>query len=1280
MNIRKKLLSLLCVAVLLTTMVSAAAFPAVTAADPLQSFENGGATTLFAAPGATTTVSDEVAHTGQKAIKMTINDDYGNQNTNRVVYEDADGQVSFAFGTEVNVSYWVYAPVAMKAKARLVIDPDLSNMSQWVSGKGFDLLETTLPAGEWVQVTKTVTLTRPDAFASYESTYLSVGVVYPDSVDAGTIDYTVYLDDVSIELNIPQHETQSFEAGGTTHTVAITGSTAVSTDKAHTGEKSLKLTIDKDYGSSNTHRAVYEDLSGRVVPLTVGEEYTLSAWVYFEDSFASKIRMVYDPDLSNMTNWASGKVGIEIAATQETGKWIYITENFTAKALGSETTTYVSFGVASTNALPSGTAAYTVYVDDLLIAPKGSIVDTATHQDFESGSLTKVYGETAISTEQAHSGDYSVKMHIIDDRSNNNCERVLFEGNYGLKSFAVGRKYTVSAWVYAVESFNAKVKLISDPSLSDMGTWLSGKGQDMAVTTLPAGQWTRITNTMTVNAIQGESSTYLALGVTAADAVAATGDVSYTVYVDDVSIVERANFTADDVELQLSGTDPIGVGLKLSYGFSKTDVHYSEDATFGLLSGTGTDLAADVAGVTDTVCTAVPDGETVTIRGPLTVGTADLDTNLTVRPYVLVDGNYVYGSETTVCAARLAGIAYRTATNEGTKARLKAAFATSETFSADPPESALSFVTFGDFHYNPTGTATSLRDLDAVIERADTADADFVFSLGDFFQNYGGSAQQYNAFHNNTYGLPTYNIYGNHELENGGTMDRVTPNLVYDTDAVVWGTADGAMDTSIGYYYFEQNGVRIIALDNNYYTDSEGVWHHNPTGSWGAPEGAVKNSCLGDVQTAWLTSVLDDAAEKDIPCLIMIHIPIDGVLFTGAGDAADVRAILNAANAKNPGTVLAVFNGHEHLDNQVMVDGILYKYVNVVRGCFSDNVRKETEPYDYPYDGLTYEYDEYDSEGNFVATHDRAYSSDRFWQSMYATDAMSSLVTVYEDGSIFIDGYESTWLNGEEPLTMPLTEGIGPRHSTLSVVDGVLTVGHVHVTDTAYLYDESGHWTGCGTCDELTGNYGTHNYTDNVCDVCGYTLTLPTMNPITSVYQYVGGGKDNSSLQAAAGSAVYTHTDGSLRTAFRVPASYVTDSADFSTILLDGKSYPIKERGIILGTAGQPLTVDSPAKIATTDGFDSKYWAYDSATGTVTYTALVKNVKKEQLNVGYIARSYVIIDVNGTETVVYSDASVSFTPQSLYDKASAQIVAGGGTAPIWFPKKDHTDDGVIDLT
>ncbi|MBE6779093.1 MAG: hypothetical protein E7541_06890 [Ruminococcaceae bacterium] len=211
-----------------------------------------------------------------------------------------------------------------------------------------------------------------------------------------------------------------------------------------------------------------------------------------------------------------------------------------------------------------------------------------------------------------------------------------------------------------------------------------------------------------------------------------------------------------------------------------------------------------------------------------------------------------------------------------------------------------------------------------------------------------------------------------------------------------------------------------------------------------------------------------------------------------------------------------------------------------------------------------------------------------------------------------------------------------------------------------------------------------HRYTDvldETCSECSHsrdvTAGVVGMIPIRTIFQYVGGSADNTQLGAAENSAVYT-ANGKEYTAFRIPGKYVTDTADFSTIVLDGVSYPILERGIILGLEGQELTVNSPNKVAVTENFRQKYWEYDAATKTVTYTALVKNVTRENKNVRYIARSYVKVSIKGTVQIVYSDTSIAFTPQSVYNSTVKVLQAQGKAAPIWF-KSDQFDDGIIEL-
>ncbi len=235
---------------------------------------------------------------------------------------------------------------------------------------------------------------------------------------------------------------------------------------------------------------------------------------------------------------------------------------------------------------------------------------------------------------------------------------------------------------------------------------------------------------------------------------------------------------------------------------------------------------------------------------------------------------------------------------------------------------------------------------------------------------------------------------------------------------------------------------------------------------------------------------------------------------------------------------------------------------------------------------------------------------------------------------------------------------------------------------------EDGHTTKtCDTCGRATVTKKPatgHTYADlldSVCDTCGGSRSagdgIVGMLPIRSVYQYVGGAQDTTQLGAAENSAIYA-ANGKVYTALRIPGRYVTASADFSTVVLDGVTYPIEERGIILGKEGQTLTVDSPNKVSVNSNFNSTYWEYDASTKTVTYTALVKNITRENKDVRFIARSYVKVRVNGTVQIVYSDTSPSFSPQGIYDNMANNLLAQGKVAPTWFTL-DGIDDGVVDL-
>lgn len=132
----------------------------------------------------------------------------------------------------------------------------------------------------------------------------------------------------------------------------------------------------------------------------------------------------------------------------------------------------------------------------------------------------------------------------------------------------------------------------------------------------------------------------------------------------------------------------------------------------------------------------------------------------------------------------------------------------------------ITFAMFSDFHYIEDVYMSSVADLNSIFDRAHAVDADLVMHGGDFSNDYYRSPEIVKAFLENKYNLPALGVYGNHETEGPGAvnkMEYVTPLLTNQN--VVWGTEDGTMsaDGSVGYYYYDIKGFRIIALDTNYF-------------------------------------------------------------------------------------------------------------------------------------------------------------------------------------------------------------------------------------------------------------------------------------------------------------------------------------------------------------------------------------------------------------------------------------------------------------------------------
>lgn len=396
------------------------------------------------------------------------------------------------------------------------------------------------------------------------------------------------------------------------------------------------------------------------------------------------------------------------------------------------------------------------------------------------------------------------------------------------------------------------------------------------------------------------------------------------------------------------------------------------------------------------------------------IKTEDLNRYMTVRSYISVtrDGNttYFYGEPTVYNPPALASNLYLTA-NKTTKDKLDAVFVNCDKY-IGKYEKTLTFALFSDFHYKQGMYSTSVADMNAIMSRANKAGASFVLTAGDMCNDFLGSPEILNAFLKNQYNLPVYNVYGNHELECGNTMEYVTPLLTNDKN-VVWGTEDGKIgDGSIAYYYFDYGGFRVVCVDTNYsYNPELGQWEHNYTGSYGPPTGNTKANSLGPTQLTWLEETLFDAARNGTPCIIIGHDSFAGKFRSTSPDASAVKEIFSRVNAYRKGTVLMSINGHIHTDNTAVVDGVLYLDMNTTRNCEWQGTG--TEHYTANH---TFDYVEYDSDGNAISTTKKSLGELSMGKNTwFSEDPLSAIVTISQYGTITVEGTESRWIYGIDP-------------------------------------------------------------------------------------------------------------------------------------------------------------------------------------------------------------------------------------------------------------------------
>lgn len=304
-----------------------------------------------------------------------------------------------------------------------------------------------------------------------------------------------------------------------------------------------------------------------------------------------------------------------------------------------------------------------------------------------------------------------------------------------------------------------------------------------------------------------------------------------------------------------------------------------------------------------------------------------------------------------------------------------------EAFGAGAGEASrpLRVCVFADLHFTPgVYTNDTPEFLDRILARAEAEKCDMVIHLGDMVQNVAEKPVRDLVRRYNDFGIPTYHVVGNHE------QDGTSHEAVLD-----------AFRLERGYYSFDRGGFRFVVLDPNYFCNEPGRYIHHSNGNYFRRSVISTINWIPPEQLEWLRATLD---ASPYPCVVLAHQSFErGPGGAMVSNADEVRGVFNAANAKNPGRVRLVINGHLHVDHLRILDNIAYWDVN------SANM--------YYYGPRQYAYP-----SEYLASHAGApYTLGSAEDTLGWKEPLSAILTLYPGGRVRIDGSTSDWLFGVTP-------------------------------------------------------------------------------------------------------------------------------------------------------------------------------------------------------------------------------------------------------------------------
>lgn len=275
------------------------------------------------------------------------------------------------------------------------------------------------------------------------------------------------------------------------------------------------------------------------------------------------------------------------------------------------------------------------------------------------------------------------------------------------------------------------------------------------------------------------------------------------------------------------------------------------------------------------------------------------------------------------------------------------------------------FSVFSDIHHYPGVYYSNAPErLKKIQQRALDQNVDFIIHCGDFCHNpikYADFVSQYNDF-----SIPSYHVLGNHDFD----------ELKFEDVIRALGMPDEC-------YYFDKNGFRFIALNDNYLRldgedvpYSEGNFYKHPK----------ERDYLSRRQVEWLREVLMSSNNINV---ILSHGSLsyeDDVAGDALKNREDVQNVIREANQTGHRVLLCI-NGHLHMDFMRIYENVCYLDMNSA----SWDWMKETHDYFPP--ELAAQYNE--------ITHTVIYN-----------DPIHAIITLTDDGTIEIEGMKSTFFMG----------------------------------------------------------------------------------------------------------------------------------------------------------------------------------------------------------------------------------------------------------------------------